>query len=270
MRKFGLAPQTLPDIGPLEFLHCAAEAQYDFVGLRLASPSGELSSVSSDLRHIREIAKALADTDLVLNDVEYVRVGANFDPIAGLAPFFENTSALGARRVLTVCEDLDLSRAAENLARLANLAHQYSLELSLEPLPWTSVSSPLVANELIDATGSDGIGILVDALHYFRAGCLAGDLKGIPSGRLHAVQLCDATSLKDITEAEYLRRARADRLLPGEGELDLEGLVRSLPDTLMVSVESPVAASAARPAQERADRALAALHEVVTRAEAGS
>jgi len=55
---------------------------------------------------------------------------------------------------------------------------------------------------------------------------------------------------------ELIRQARGDRLFPGEGGLDLKGLLAALPAGLPISVEIPHA----KPMSplERARRALAA------------
>ena len=55
---------------------------------------------------------------------------------------------------------------------------------------------------------------------------------------------------------EIIRQARSDRLFPGEGGLDLTGLLRTLPAGLPLSLEIPYAKP--MPALERARRALAA------------
>jgi sugar phosphate isomerase/epimerase len=67
---------------------------------------------------------------------------------------------------------------------------------------------------------------------------------------------------------EIIRQARGDRLFPGEGGLDLRGLLRAMPPDLPISVEVPYARPMAP--LERAKRALSATREVLARCEAGS
>jgi len=69
-------------------------------------------------------------------------------------------------------------------------------------------------------------------------------------------QLCDAPAGRPADMQEIIRQARADRLFPGEGALDLKGLLGALPDDLPISLEIPVAMT--MPPPERARRALAA------------
>ena len=60
---------------------------------------------------------------------------------------------------------------------------------------------------------------------------------------------------------EIIRQARGDRLFPGEGGLDLVGLLRALPADLPLSLEVPVAQNMTP--LERAQRAFAATREML-------
>jgi sugar phosphate isomerase/epimerase len=55
------------------------------------------------------------------------------------------------------------------------------------------------------------------------------------------MQLCDARAERPSDLQEIIRQARSDRLFPGEGGLDLRGLMRALPADLPISVEVPYA-----------------------------
>ena len=79
------------------------------------------------------------------------------------------------------------------------------------------------------------------------------DLKG---AALRYMQLCDAKPGRPADMQEIIRQARGDRLLPGEGALDLRGLLRALPADLPISVEIPCAQP--MPPLERARKALQA------------
>jgi sugar phosphate isomerase/epimerase len=63
---------------------------------------------------------------------------------------------------------------------------------------------------------------------------------------------------------EIIRQARSDRLMPGEGALDLPGLLRALPADLPLSLEIPYAKP--MPPLERARRAREATLQVLERA----
>jgi len=81
--------------------------------------------------------------------------------------------------------------------------------------------------------------VLVDALHAARSGTTLDDIAAIPRGQLHYAQICDAPLGGPFTLEELLHTARQQRLLPGEGGIDLVRLFARLPDELPVSVEIP-------------------------------
>ena len=56
---------------------------------------------------------------------------------------------------------------------------------------------------------------------------------------MHYAQMCDAQGGLDFTVEEMIQTAREDRLLPGEGTINLVGLFSTLPSTIPISVEIP-------------------------------
>ena len=77
--------------------------------------------------------------------------------------------------------------------------------------------------------------------------------------------MCDAPAERPTTLEGLLHQARAERLLPGEGGLDLSGILRNVPASTPISIEIPQEALAKTvPAVERARRALAATRRLVS------
>jgi sugar phosphate isomerase/epimerase len=95
--------------------------------------------------------------------------------------------------------------------------------------------------------------LLVDSIHFFRADNAFADLEAAPARYL---QFCDAHPGRPTEVQELMRQARGDRLFPGEGTLDLRGLMRALPEGLPISLEVPHAGGL--DPLERARRALSA------------
>jgi len=81
----------------------------------------------------------------------------------------------------------------------------------------------------------------VDAIHFFRAGDTLDVLASVPREYLHYAQFCDARAERPADMQEIIRQARSDRLMPGEGGLDLAGLLGALPAELPLSLEIPYA-----------------------------
>ena len=79
-----------------------------------------------------------------------------------------------------------------------------------------------------------------DALHFWRAGESLAALSSLPAHHLNYMQLCDGAAQRPESEQELIRQARSARNVPGEGGLDLHGLMSALPATLPVSLEVPL------------------------------
>jgi sugar phosphate isomerase/epimerase len=109
---------------------------------------------------------------------------------------------------------------------------------------------------ILDGAARANGGLLVDAIHFDRAGDTPQALAKVDRRRLRYMQLCDARPERPADTQEIIRQARGDRLFPGEGGLDLKGLLCALPAGIPLSLEIPVAQKLEP--LERARRALAA------------
>jgi len=250
-RPIGLAALTVLELAPHEQVSAAADAGYDCVGLRLIPVASQTLPPFDE----RETERRLADSGVRVLDVEVFRLApetrvAEFEPVLAAA------ARLRASQLLVHGADPDEARLTETFGRLCDLAARYRLAVNLEPMPWVDVSTVAKAKRILDAAGRDNAALLVDAIHFFRADNRFDELKGM---RLNYMQLCDAKADRPADMQEIIRQARGDRLFPGEGGLDLKGLVRALPRDLPISLEIPVARKMT-PA-ERARRALAATRE---------
>src|SRR5690606_19813110 len=76
--------------------------------------------------------------------------------------------------------------------------------------------------------------------HAARSSTTLDDLRAIPRELLHYAQVCDAPLPLPgyaFTTEELIHTARCARLLPGEGGIDLKGMIAALPENLPLSVE---------------------------------
>ena len=111
----------------------------------------------------------------------------------------------------------------------------------------------------------DNAGLLIDPIHFDRGGSVAAEIGTVPPTWLRYIQMCDAPAERPTTLEGLLHQARAERLLPGEGGLDLSGILRNVPASTPISIEIPQEALAKTvPAVERARRALAATRRLVS------
>lgn len=245
MRSLSLAHLTAIDLAPPALIRAAAEAGYDAVGLRLirvtdTSPGYPLMD---DPEAMRETRAALRDTGLRVHDIEFLKIEPETD-IAALESFLDAGAELGASEVITAPYDPDLSRLAARLADLSERAAARGLGVSLEFFPWTVVPDLDDALAVVTQAGP-GVGILVDSLHFDRSGSSHATLRALPRGRIRFAHLCDATVAPPYSVENLLQTARAERLPPGEGDIDLAAFLAALPDDLPLGLEVPMAGLAA-------------------------
>jgi len=252
-RAIGLAALTVLELPHDEQVSVAAQAGYDCVGLRLIPVAGQPFQHALD---VGAIERRLADTGVRVLDIEVFRLAPD-TRVADFEATLAVASRLGATELLVHGADPDESRLIDRFGTLCDLAARYRLAANLEPMPWVDVSNIAKARRVLEGAGRANSALLIDAIHFFRAGDRFDD---IPR-RLHYAQLCDARAERPADMQEIIRQARGDRLFPGEGGLDLAGLLRALPAELPLSLEIPYAKPL--PALERARRALAATKAVL-------
>jgi sugar phosphate isomerase/epimerase len=254
----GLAALTVLELTPPEMVSCAAEAGYASVGLRLlpATPEEVHHDIVGDTPLVRETARRLAATGLRVLDVEVFRLKRD-TRVADYRAALDTAARLGAREALVAGNDPDEARLIERFARFCDLAGEYGIAANLEPMPWTDVKRFADAVRIVEAAARANAGVLIDALHFDRGGGRAADVAAVAPARLRYLQLCDAPAERPTELAELLRQARAERLMPGDGGLDLLGLLRAVPPHVPISVEVPMHALARTvPARERVRRIL--------------
>jgi len=266
-RSVSLAPLTVLELPPDEMVACAAQAGYDAVGLRLipATPTEPRWESIGRTRLIKDVKRRLDDSGLRLLDVEIVRIAPDSEIAHDFEPLLETAAFLGARHVLVAGNDPDPTRLAENLARFASLASTYNLSASIEFMPWTAIPDLRSAAELLQGFTGATAGILVDALHFFRSDSRIDDLLQLAPSAFHSLQLCDAPGTPPPSLDEFVIEARTNRLMPGEGELDLASLLQALPPDLPLSVEVPVAGGRLGDPHLRASTAMLAVRDVLSK-----
>jgi sugar phosphate isomerase/epimerase len=248
MRRIGLAALTCIELAPPDLVSVAAATGYDFVGLRLI-PVGMQVLPAFEMR---ELERRMADTGMQVLDVEVFRIDPDSN-VPAYEPMLATAQRLGATDILVHGADAEETRLVENFGRLCDLAARYRLNANLEPMPWVDVSTVAEAKRVLKAAGRKNAAHLPDPIHFYRADNRLDELKDAPHRYL---QFCDARKERPSDQQELIRQARGDRLFPGEGGLDLRGLLRALPADLPMSLEIPHAGRLAP--RERARRAIEA------------
>ncbi|MGV6875015.1 sugar phosphate isomerase/epimerase family protein [Pseudochelatococcus sp. B33] len=239
MHPLSLAFLTTFDVSPVEAVRIAAATGYGLVGLRILPAGGEPDyPLLTGARDLAEVRAALADTGIAVGEVEIIRLKPQNDWDL-FRHFCDRCEALGARHVLVAGDDPEADRLTENFARFCDLAAAHRLTADLEFMPWTAVADLTAALRIVEAAARPNGGVLVDALHVDRSTTTLDQIAALPRGRVNYVQLCDGPVPYDPGDEALIRVARGERLFPGEGGIDLVGLVRAIPEGVTISVEVP-------------------------------
>lgn len=247
-RPLGLGHFTFLSLPPAELIRLARQSGFDFVGLRFHPVAPGALNWLPDAAGLRELARVMQGEGIGLYDIETVVIHDALEP-QSLVPAMEAARALGGKRV-NVCADV-FPALIETFAKIGALAEDRGLSLDLECMAWRGINTPRACLDLIAASGVAGAAYLVDALHHSRCGGTPADIARMPAGRIVSAQLCDAPATAPSGAEALLAEARGGRLIPGEGGLDLAGIVRALPAETVFSVELPSTADD-RPPLERA------------------
>lgn len=238
-RIYSLAYLSSHRCTPAEAIGVAAQTGYHFVGLRLwpNAPGAPQQHLLNQPDALRETLAAQRDTGVGVFDLEIIRIGEHFDPHTWDA-LYNAGAALKAKAILVAADDANEARLTENYARLCEVMKPFGMSADLEFMPWTAVKDAASALRIVQNAGSPAnAGILVDALHFGRSTTTLDDIRSIPRELLHYAQICDAQAGLNFTIEQMIHTARSERLLPGEGTIDVQGLFDTLPTDLPVSVE---------------------------------
>jgi sugar phosphate isomerase/epimerase len=264
-RALSLAALTVLELTPPEMVTCAAEAGFSHVGIRLlpATPTEPQYDLIGDTPMLREVEHRLAGTGLKVLDVEIFRLKPE-TRVADSEAAIATAARLGAAELLVAGNDPNEARLIDNFAAFCALAGRYGLGAGLEFMPWTDAKDLPQAARIVERCGQANAGVLIDPFHLSRSRSRIADIATIPPSRLRIMQFCDVPAAIPEAMDAILAEARAERLFPGEGELDLLALLRAVPRNIPLSVEVPSHTLARTVgATERARRALAATMRVL-------
>jgi sugar phosphate isomerase/epimerase len=103
---------------------------------------------------------------------------------------------------------------------------------------FSGVKSLKAALAIVAAAGEPNLKVLVDALHWMRAGDTLEALRA--AGSLGYAQLCDGPLESPEGREALIAEARTSRLAPGDGRFPLRALLDAMPASCVASVEVPL------------------------------
>ena len=160
--------------------------------------------------------------------------------------------------------DLSPALLGEAFGAVCDVAGQWGAQVHLEFMPMSAVTDLATAWQVVQAADRPNGGIAFDTWHFFRGTPDLAVIAQVPGDRIFTVQVDDA-----LAEPQgSLREDTQQRLLPGDGELDLTGVLRALdrsggltwvgPEVISPRTAAMPPEQAALLARDKVERALAA------------
>jgi 2-keto-myo-inositol isomerase len=122
-------------------------------------------------------------------------------------------------------DQASLERAVVSLGQAAQLAAGFDMRLALEFRASDTFCASLdTALALVEQCGEPNVGVNFDVFHYYTGPSKFEDLDLLTPQRLAFVQMCDLAGVPRELASD------ADRILPGDGDFRLDGLVKRFRD----------------------------------------
>lgn len=254
-----LANLTVGRTPQVDLVEAAAAAGFGKVGLLL------MTATSQPLQHevigrpqaVRELKAALSDTGVRVFDVEAFVISAQTD-LERFKPALALGAELGATHISSIGAEfassstfLSANQRVDLFGRLCEQAAQFGLTVGVEFMLYRDIRTWQDALQLVEAAGCANAGLILDLLHFHRAGATAAALAQIPAHRIAYAQLCDCARTSPSLESLPVE-ARTSRLHLGDGVIGIDSILDALPQELQLVIETPIATEAALSTRARA------------------
>jgi sugar phosphate isomerase/epimerase len=225
-----LAAGTLPEFQPEEVAQAAGRAGFNHVGFTI-----EPGTWTPENR--RATLDAIRTHDLSVLDVEVVWIPEGGKLADDHRLIIDAGINLGAANVLVVSSEPDHGRTADALHQLCEWAAPGGMRVALEFLKITAVQSMGDALAIIRKADHPAAALLIDTIHFHRAGHKPEELEELEASLLPYTQICDGGMNCVASFEAYLEDAVDLRSCPGEGALPVADIIKALPQDIPLSLE---------------------------------
>ena len=246
MARLGIENISVFGLPPVDFVNLAADLGCQCISTGLTSFDFGVHdyppfSLREDPALRREMQAAMRDRGIAISLGEGLTirpgVGAR-DHEADLDLFCE----LGVEVINTVSMDPDLGRTFDEFAVMAEMVAARGKHTTTELAPSLTIGDLPTALAAVAHVGRADFNLLIDTMHVIRSGSTVADVAALDPALIGYVQLCDAP-LKPRFES-YFEESMFERMVPGEGGLDLSELLAVLPGDRVYSLELPLRSEA--------------------------
>ncbi len=259
--KLSLDSLTVTNTAPAELIRAARSAGFDQVSLWVQPPPiFPLQLVT--VENARDCMAALKDTGIAIGALE-VFVLSSAAALESYRPALEMGARMGGKSASSInVGNADQAKVADLFAKFAEIAREYGLSATHEPLAMFETKTLAQARDIV-LSAPMAAGIVVDAFHVVRAGGTAADVRALDSRLIWHVQLCDGPAAVPPEGASY--ESTCERLYPGDGEFGLAELFRDAPTDVSWGIEAPSLrrAKAGMSAEQQAREVMMAMLRVI-------
>jgi sugar phosphate isomerase/epimerase len=244
LHRLIIAPTTLQDTAPLDYIDATIAAGYDGIGLRVhRSPGLPFHPVVGNATLIAEMKSRITDARLKVFDLYSFYLEPNTD-VSSFAPAMELGASFGAKYATVMGADTDWSRQRDNFMRTCDLARPFGLTCSLEFAVIRPLATLPQTVRLITEAKREAV-ICIDPLHLARSGGCPADVKALDLKYFPYAQMSDGVlEPGEPNPALFGKLGLGQRRMPGEGTLPLREVLAALPKDVPLSVELPHSLSA--------------------------
>jgi sugar phosphate isomerase/epimerase len=235
LNRIVIAPTSLQDTAPLDYIDATIAAGYDGIGLRVhRSPGLPFHPVVGDAALIREMRARLDGFEVF--DLYSFYLQPDTDPFA---PAMELGASFGAKYATVMGADENWPRTVKNFMKTCDVAKQFGLTCSLEFAVIRPLATLPQTVRLIEEAKRDAV-ICIDPLHLARSGGTPADVKALPTKYFPYAQISDGILYPgEPNPALFGKLGLGTRAMPGEGKLPLRDVIAALPQGIPLSVELP-------------------------------
>lgn len=244
LNRIIIAPTSLQDTAPIEYIEATIAAGYDGIGLRVhRSPGLPFFPVAGNAALVAGMKQRIADAGLEVFDLYSFYLQPHTD-VASFEQSLELGASFGARYATVMGSDPEWSRQRDNFIRLCDLAAQFGLTCSIEFAVIRPLATLPQTVQLITESKRNAV-ICMDPLHLARSGGTPADVKALDPKFFPYAQISDGNLAPgEPNPAMFGKLDFGMRALPGEGTLPLRELLAALPRDIPLSVELPISLAA--------------------------
>jgi sugar phosphate isomerase/epimerase len=239
VNTFVLAPTTLPEVTPLEYIDAAIHAGYDAVGLRLhKSPGLPFHPIVGNAALIAEIKAMLKANSMPVFDT----FSCYLEPATKMSDFTASlalAAELDGKYIMVMGNDTDYARMSDNFGLFCDEAARFNLMPTIEFVPTRPLCTMAMAIKMIKESGRGTV--CLDPMHFVRTGGTGAEIKSYGAKYFPYTQINDGVLFPGEPNPEDFGKMRqGQRKMLGEGDVPLYEYLDALPAGLPLSVEIPI------------------------------